>query len=62
MAKKDVALGILVSKVDRGEMDIAEAVEEAFKLGYKAYDEEPTTVRYVKKQRVLTPLTLEGFK
>ena len=46
MENMNVALGVLASKVDRGELDIGEAIERAFNLGKAKGDDEPITVRY----------------
>jgi hypothetical protein len=42
----NISLGVLASKVDRGELDISEAVERAYDLGRKGTDDEPPTVRF----------------
>lgn len=48
MSQRNVALGLLASKLDRGELDASEAVERAYQLGLRERGEEepePPTMR-----------------
>lgn len=48
-----ISLGLLISKVDRGEIDISEAIERAYEIGKKNSDEEPPTIKF-KQARAIT--------
>ena len=53
MSTKNVALGLLASKVDRGELEISEAIDRAIEIAFNLRkkdedEEEPPTVRYPK--------------
>lgn len=63
MSTKNIALGLLASKIDRGEVDSLSAVEQAYYLGRKEKNEDdgPITVRQGSAKKIFKPLVLEDF-